>query len=119
MTYRSGVARRKAGERDAVPGGDTGLAAKLPRRSAHRRNRGVVARHQEQGAERRTAARNRGLIEAAGYQAIEAEILGKDQAAIAANAPAVDDAALMHGFAHGGAPEHDRLGHEDLRAQGE
>src|SRR5262249_39182598 len=62
---------------------------------------------------------NRSLVRAVVHGAIKAEVLGKYQAAIAADLPAVDDTALMYCFAHGGAPEHDRLGEEELRAGSE
>ena len=96
----------ETGHCKSIPRGDADLAAERFRRLTNPLDQRLVARHDQRGADRDAAVgdgRPRQLI---ADVAVEPDGLRKHELTPAAQAPAVDELAVQHLFAHRRAAEH-------------
>src|SRR4051794_31725001 len=104
------VASAQPRDRDAVPARHADLAAKIS--GAHGLDLTLVAGHAQHGRDRAAAGRRGRRGEPAGDRTVEPQGLGEDELAAAADPPTVGDLAVVDRLSHGGAAEHECLGHE-------
>src|SRR5215510_11762240 len=102
----------------AIPGGDADLAAKGICSLTDTLHDRLIARHDQGRGKGSAAFGDRRPRQFCADVAVEANGLGEDQPAAAAQAPAVDEFAPLHALAHGGAAEHDDFAEQKRGAFG-
>ena len=113
---RGAIRSAKPRDRDPVPRGDTDFTGEPFAAIAYGGDLCFVAGHGQHCRNGYAAGCDCRLRQFAGDRAVQTDVLGERQLAAASYAPAIDEAAFVHGFAHRGTAEYDGFGHHQRGA---